>query len=261
MAVSGRPPSRLMTPSFVVAVVVLGLAALLSGPIASWKQFKRQKVALPLQRPLSELDRFSLAPYRVLREIELSPEIVEALGTEHYGYWTLEDESVAQGDPLRHAELSVTYYSASEQLVLHTPDVCALGSGYQPAQPHETQTIDVPNLEPVPVTIPVRVCTFIKTAIFGGKKHSVVYTFHCNGRFVASAARVRLMINDPRNTHAYFSKIEVRFRNADRATTVRGARKLFSRVLPVLLRDHWPDFEEAERSSGNSLAGGTEMRP
>lgn len=256
MVASERPSSRLMTPSFVVAVVVLGLAALLSGPIASWKKFKRQKVVLSLQRPLSDLDRTSLAPYRVVREVELSPEIVEALGTEHYGFWILEDESVPQGDPLRHAELSVTYYTASEQLVLHTPDVCALGSGYQKAQPHDNQTIDVPNLGPVPVTVPIRVCTFIKTAIFGSKKHSVVYTFHCNGRFVASAYRVRLMINDPRNTHAYFSKVEVRFPNADRTTTVRGARKLFSRALPILLRDHWPDFDEAERISDNSLAGG-----
>lgn len=256
MAASGRPSSRLMTPSFAVAVVVLGLAALLSGPIASWKKFKRQKVALPLQRRLKDLDPTSLAPYRVVQNIEHPPEIVEALGTEEYGDWWLEDHSVPKGDPLRLAELSVTYYSASTQMVLHTPDVCALGSGYQQAQPHENQTIDVPGLGPVPVTVPVRVCTFVKTAIFGGKKHSVVYTFHCNGRFVASANRVRMMINDPRNTHAYFSKIEVRFQNADRATTVRGARKLFSRALPVLLRDHWPDFDEAERSIDNSLAGG-----
>lgn len=256
MAASGRPSGRLMTPSFVVAVVVLGLAALLSGPIASWKNFKRQKVALPLRRGFEDLDQTSLAPYRVVKKIELSPEIVEALGTEQYGYWILQDDSVSDNDPLRHAKLSVTFYSASTQMVLHTPDVCALGSGYKQAQPHENQTIDVPNLGPVPVTVPIRVCTFIKTAIFGGKKHSVVYTFHCNGRFVASANRVRLMINDPRNTHAYFSKVEVGFRNADRATTVRGARKLFSRALPVLMRDHWPDFDAAERSSDNSLAGG-----
>ncbi|MCH8147225.1 MAG: hypothetical protein IH987_04420, partial [Planctomycetes bacterium] len=167
-AASGRPSSRLVTPAFAVAVVVLGLAALLSGPVASWKNFKRQKVALPLQRRLEDLDQTSLAPYRVIKRIDLSPEVVEALGTEQYGIWQLEDESVPKGDPLRYAELSVTYYSASEQLVLHTPDVCALGSGYQQAQPHEYQTIDVPDLGPVPVTIPIRVCTFIKTAVFGG---------------------------------------------------------------------------------------------
>ncbi len=255
MAASGRSPGRLVTPSFAVAVAILGMAALFSGPFASWKNFKRQKETLPLRRPLRELDRTSLAPYRVVKEIVLPATHVEALGTEHYGIWQLEDESVPRNDPLRKAELSVTYYSASEQMVLHTPDVCALGSGYERAQPHENQTIEVPNLGSVPVAVPVRVCTFIKTAIFGGKKHSVVYTFHCNGRFVASANRVRLMINDPRDTHAYFSKVEVSFRNADRAACIRGARKLYARVLPLLLRDHWPDFEEAERISEKSRAG------
>jgi len=57
---------------------------------------------------------------------------------------------------------------------------------------------------------------------------------------------VRLLINDMANTYAFFSKIETSFPLATREQNVEGARKLFGYVLPVLLRDHMPDFEAAE---------------
>jgi hypothetical protein len=238
----------------VVCLLLLGAAAILAGPVASRLQFKHAKRALPLKAPLATLDEGSLAPYRVVRRQTLEPMVVEALDTEAYLSWVLEDMSVAESDPLRHAQLFVTYYTGGHHLVPHTPDVCFIGSGYEPAQRHENQelrfTRDWSGSGLIPAerdsTIPIRVCTFKRTRLFGNRKRSVVYTFNCNGEFVATRNAVRLLVNSPGNTYAYFSKVEASFPGASRAESVDGARKLFERVLPVLMKDHWPDFAEAE---------------
>lgn len=249
-AASESTPAKLITTPFVVAVVLLAIAAVLAGPVAAWKNLKPAKLALPLKRTFAALDAEALAPYRVSKRIELEPTIIETLGTDRYIYWRLEDTSVPPDDPLRFVNLMVTYYSGGADLVPHTPDVCLLASGYEPAQPHENLEVEVASLHPFRSTaVPVRVGTFIKTAVFQRTRHSVVYTFFCNGRFVCSRTSVRLLINDPTKTYAFFSKVEVSFDRATRAQSVEGARKLFELALPVLVRDHWPDFEAAERAA------------
>ena len=246
---------RLASPPFVIAVVMLMVAIVLAGPVAAWKKFKRAKLPLPLKKALTALDVEALAPYQVVERVVLDPTVVEALGTDRYLNWVLEDSSLPSGDPLRRASLLVTYYSGGQDLVPHTPDVCFLGTGYEPAQPHENRKIEVRSLPAESAMVPIRVCTFVRTSVFQHKKHSVVYTFFCNGRAVCTRTDVRLLINNPTNTYAYFSKVEVSFPRATRAQNIEGAQKLFERLLPVLRRDHWPDFEAAEE------AGETEPAP
>lgn len=255
MAAAGTSSGRFLTSHFLVGVIILAVAAFLSGPVATWSDLSRKKLPLPLKKPLEEMSDAGLAPFRVIGREELLPTVIEALDTSHYAILNLEDTGVPADDPLRFARLFVTYYSTSEHLVLHTPDVCALGAGYKPAQPHENTTISVENVGAVPLIVPVRVCTFVSTNVFGGNKNSIIYTFHCNGSFVSSATRIRLMINDPRTTYAYFSKVEVSFPRATREESVQGAGKLLARVLPVLIRDHWPDFERAEREANEPAEG------
>jgi hypothetical protein len=232
----------------VVAVILLGLGAVLAGPVARWTDLKQTKKPLPLNAPLTRLAGEQLAPYKVVRREALDPTIVEALGTEDYLSWMLEDTSLAPGDPLHKAGLLVTYYTGGNALVPHTPDVCYLGAGYEPSQAHENLEVSVPSLGEEESTVPVRVCSFAKTAIFDSDVTSVVYTFYCNGRFAATRTDVRLLTHDPRDTYAFFSKVEVSFPLATREQNVAGAEKLFDRLLPLLIRDHWPDFAEAERA-------------
>ncbi len=244
-----RPSSRLVTRPFVVAVVLLSAAAVLAGPVANWLQIKHRKQPLRLRSPLAALDADALAPYRVIRRHVLEPAIVEALGTNQYLDWTLEDRSVAADDPLRYVNLFITYDTGGYNLVPHTPDVCRRGAGYQPAQPHENVDLEVPALAETFRAVPSRVCTFAKTDIFSREKVSVVYTFHCNGKFVATRTGVRLLMNELANTYAYFSKVEVSFPKATRAQCVEGAAKLYNRVLPLLVKNHWPDFDAAEKDA------------
>lgn len=209
-----RLVSNLVTPPFVVAVAMLGVAAGLAGPVANWMHIKQGKKALPLKSPLTALNETEIAPYRVKTRRVLDPAVVEALGTDLYLDWTLEDGDLPPNDPLREVNLFVTYYSGGHNLVPHTPDVCYFGAGYAAAMPHENTRIEVATLGPDLSTVPIRVCTFARTAIFDHGNLSVVYMFHCNGRFVATRTGVRVLINDPVSTYAYFSKVEVGFPNA-----------------------------------------------
>ncbi len=247
-----RPRGRVFTPPFVVAAVLLGLAAILTGPVGKALDLRQDKLPLPLRNPLTALRADALRPYSVVNRHFLDPTVVEALGTDQYLYWMLRDGSVPDNDPLANPRLFVTYYSGGRNLVPHVPDECFLGAGYQPAMPHENQELSVPALSREQDPLPVRVCTFARTAVFNREEVTVVYTFASNGRFAATRNLVRLLTNDPRNHHAYFSKVEVHFPGATREQSIRGAAKLLNRVLPVLLSDHWPDFEAAEQSVRHS---------
>ena len=145
--------------------------------------------------------------------------------------------------------VELTYDSGGNNLVPHTPDVCWVGGGYEPAQPHENVDLDTPSLLANRSSVPGRVCTFAKTAMRNRSKQTVVYTFHCNGRFVATRTGVRILVNTPTNRYAYFSKVELTFPGATRAQSVEGAGMLFDRLLPALVRDHWPDFQAAEKAA------------
>lgn len=267
---------RWVTRPFLVAVALLGAAAILAGPVSGRLRLHQAKLGLPLKKPFSEFDVSKIAPLRVVERQVLDSTVVEALGTDRYLSWTIEDSRVGPGDPLRFANLLVTYYSGGHNLVPHTPDVCYLGAGYQPGRAHENVMLSVPGLEATGARNPaeepsptrsgsqlwVRVLTFVKTAIFDRQEVSVVYAFHCNGRFVETGTlvdprtAVRFLINDPKYAHAYFSKVEVSFPRATREESLKGAVKLFGVILPVLVRDHWPDFEAAEAEARSGVATG-----
>lgn len=244
------PPERVsnavLARPFILAVAMLGAAAVLVGPVATAMNFKLAKQPLPLRAPLSQLEDDALAPYRIVERHILQPTIVDALGTDQYLNWTLEDTSAAEGDPLRHASLLVTYYTGGQNLVPHTPDVCYFGAGYEPAEPHGNRVLTLGGPSHHQLTVPIRVCTFRRTSVFHRSQHTVVYTFHSNGRFVATRTGVRMLINDPTDTYAYFSKVEVAFPLATREESIAATGKLLERVLPLLLENHWPDFEKAE---------------
>ena len=239
----------MFTLPFAIALLLLIPAAVLVGPVAKLLNFRQGKAAIPLRKPLSAMAVEALTPFRVVERHVLEPVVVEALGTDQYVNWVLEDTSVAPNDPLRYAQLFITYDTGGQNLVPHTPDECRLGAGYEPARPHENTGVTVDSLPAGPLNVPVRVCTFVKTSVFNREEVTVVYTFNCNGAFAATRDGVRLLFNDPRDVYGYFSKIEIGFPRATREQNVQGAAKLLNRLLPVLLRDHWPDFAAAEAAA------------
>jgi len=226
------------------AVVILGVAAVLAGPVNRKFQVSQIKKELPLKAELATLSSEAVRPYSVSKRLVIDPAVVEALGTDRYINWILEDSAAPQNDPLRVATILVTYYSGGHDLVPHVPDVCYLGAGYQPLEEGNVQ-LNVRTLGAA-ASVPFRVLTFQKSSIHNFVKTNVIYTFHCNGAFTATRTGVRMLINDLSAVHAYFCKIEVGFPFADREQSMRGAERLLERLLPTLLRDHLPDFAAAE---------------
>ncbi len=241
--------AKVITAPLGIAVAMLSAAACVAGPFASWLNLRQHKQAIALRAPLASLDESVLVPYRVVKRNVLDPATLEALGTDRYLSWQLENETLPPNDPLRVAHLLVTYDSGGNNLVPHTPDVCWVGGGYEPAQPHANVELDLTSLTASSSSVPARVCTFAKTAMRNRSKQTVIYTFHCNGRFVATRTGVRILVNTPTNRYAYFSKVELTFPGATRAQSVEGAGMLFNRLLPALVRDHWPDFQAAEKAA------------
>lgn len=220
-----------------------------------------EKNPLPLKSPLSKLSKDAFAPYKFELSTTLPSAVEDALGADEYLDWVFVDTSITDvEDPTRYVHFVVTYNTGGRDLVPHTPDQCFLGQGYQPVE-MENVSIEVPALQQ---TIPMRVLTFVKTALQGGDRPTVTYLFHCNGQFVATRNDVRYLINTLNNRYAYFSKIELTFgalranpHNASREDSVKAAAKFLDRVLPVLLENHFPDWEaaiQAERAAEPAAA-------
>lgn len=261
--------SKVFSGPFIVCVLILASAAVGKEMLVRWAGVAMRKEPVPLRKHLASLDKTRLGDYRVLESGQMTSAMEAAVGTTEYLDWVLEDTSLKldantrQADPRRKVRLLVTYYTGSQDPVPHTAEVCYLGAGYEQKQAHESRTIEVPALGTSGTKVPIRVCTFIKTAIFNREEPTVVYTFHANGHFAADRDSVRLTIANPLNKRAYFSKVEVSFfgggtriqaRNLGREQSVAAATKLFNTVLPILVQDHWPDWENVERSKTPSAS-------
>ena len=101
--------------------------------------------------------------------------------------------------------------------------------------------------------IPVHMLVFQRSAKFGHQKSLVLYTFHVNGEFRATRTGVRGLLGNPLNRYAYFSKVEVTFGANDALPPVDeglvAGKKFLQAVIPILLADHWPDWEAAEQAA------------
>ncbi len=259
-----HPKSSLLNTPFLICVLLLGGTAVGLGPLTRYLKIALTKLPIPLRTPLVRLDRAKLGPYQLrpdgVRILEEA--IVNSLGTDMYIDWLLQDTDVKdRRSPLRYAHLFVTYYTGQPDPVPHTPDACYAGAGYRSKNP-ENIIVSVPTLGVSP-QVPVRVISFEKSGVLNRDIMTVVYTFHCNGKFAETRTKVRMAVNDPLDKYAYFSKVEILFGSpgarphyASREDTIVAAQKLLSYILPVLIEDHWPDWDALKggESSDGELA-------
>ncbi len=215
------------------------------------------KDPVALHKPLSQLDKSKLAPYHVLDAIILTDEIVEVLETKEYIQWVLEDPRRPAGDPLRYPVLFVTYYTGGRTQVPHTPDRCHLGAGW-----HDNGAtniyFEIQGLYGKPQPAETRVLQFQKAGLIDQQKRVVAYTFYANCTLTSSRDKIRAMLVSPWVKKAFFSKIEVAyagsetgFSNPDPKKAEEAAGELLKTVLPVLMQDHWPRYEELLSSAAS----------
>jgi hypothetical protein len=215
------------------------------------------KEPVPPQKPLRQLDRAKLEPYVLAPggAADIKPEILDSLGTREYIQWTLEDKSAT--DPAeRYVHCFVTYYTDDPGQVPHVPEECYSGNGYSAI---DEELIEVP-ITDLNETVAFKLLTFERSAFLGRESRLVMYTFHTNGRFAPDRHVVRTVLKNPRDKHAYFSKVEISFGTAEiqpsREKAIEAGRKFLQKVIPVLVRDHWPDWEKIEGQTTETARAG-----
>ena len=253
-----------------ICVLLLAAAGSSMSMVKSYFRIKRIKLPIPLKKPLDFMNETALGSYKVVdkKEIE-NPDVVKQLGTEKYIQWVLEDTQVDSDSPVRFCLLFITYYTGTTEQVWHTPEECYFGAGnikysadnhtYKVSFGDETARRQKGGGKETKVKdIPVRCVVF-------GTKHTglwqaearfpVFYTFGVNGDYAGGRTSVRIKMEmNLTAKYSYFSKVEWQFYNSQFGTSiypnkqeaVEANQKLLSIILPVLERDHWPDWENLE---------------
>lgn len=218
--------------------------------------WQARKLPVPLRRPLDGLDQNRLVGYKFLHNYMIKPEILEKLGTKEYIQWVFQDVSAqATKGPADYVSLFVTYYTGQPDQVPHVPEECYSGGGYE-IQREDILEIPV-TVQGKAVQVPFKVLTMDARSDLR-EKRTVIYTFHANGQFCADRNAVRTVVADPAEKYAYFSKLELTFGVNDalptREASIESGRRFIQQVVPLLLDEHWPDWQQVKRAEKNPPA-------
>jgi hypothetical protein len=223
--------------------------------VATYRNVQFAKLPMPLKKPLDQLDQRLLAPYQLITPYIIKPEMLDTLGTKEYIQWLLQDDSRDAQGAEKLVNVFVTYYTGKPDQVPHIPDVCYRASGFNVADTN-VREISIPGVSKDGI-VPVKVVEFERSSLLGKQSRIVIYTFHCNGEFVPDRRDVQALVGSPFSKQAYFSKIELSFgrdeESLSREQAVRAAERCLRVLLPVLLRDHYPDWQptgQPPRASG-----------
>jgi len=241
---------------FVACVLMLASFAAAYQGLVVYKNIKIRKLPIPLKKPLSLLDSKKLSPYAVYLAQEIKPEVLDTLGTDQYIQWVLKDESKKGSErPADYVHLFVTYYTDQPDQVPHVPEVCYMGGGGYTLKQSNIQEVDIPALGEG-VTIPVQILEFERASFAKIETKIVMYLFSANGEFIAHRRGVQKTVGNPYNTYAYFSKVELAFGLSSvqptREEAIESGERFLKKVIPVLVEDHWPNWDEAVKAAKKS---------
>ena len=237
-----------LQPAFLICVAVLAVAAGgMSIAIQSFGVYLK-KQPLPLKKSLDLLNESALAPYKVIEKHKiLNEEIVKELGTEDYIQWVLEDPRVEVDSTVRKCLLFISYYELPDR-VPHVPEECYTGGGYQRLA---TDSVTLyPNKPGLQKQIEGKYLVFGSTKgdfLQSGERFPVLYFFKVNGEYAGSRDEARIALNKNLfRKYSYFCKVELIFNQAfvapSKQQAVAASEKLLAVILPILEREHWPDW-------------------
>ncbi|RMF77118.1 MAG: hypothetical protein D6744_11665 [Planctomycetota bacterium] len=253
-APAGRPTRPLASVRYIVCLAILIVAGGSMQMLARVMRVHFAKAPLPLKKPLSELSIARLRPTYDLHPQQPPPfseDLIENLGTREFLNWNLIDTRRRRLDPTYLASLFVSYYTGQPDMVPHEPRECLVASGMS-LEHEETMTVTVPLADRDALEIPVAILDFESAGdaiSMNPRKLTVAFFFYANGKFVTTRNGVRLAVANLSDRYAYYSKIEISFssdgrrRFADREETKTAAAELIRRLMPILLSDHYQDWE------------------
>ena len=147
--------------------------------------------------------------------------------------------------------LFITYYGRADR-VPHVPDECYTGGGYQ-KMTSDSMMLDVGGA--IKEQIPARKLIFASTRSNywrASTRFSVFYLFNVNGKYANSRDQARTILNENIfGKSSYFCKVEWGFlkkqgmkSNPDSEQSTAASQKLLSIILPILEKEHLPDWED-----------------
>jgi len=251
-------------PAFIICAVVLAAAGVSKQTVIKLTGAYLIKKPLPLKKPLDLLDESKLKPYKVINKTKITnADILESLGTEDYIQWTLEDTEAAPDSPTRYCSLFITYYTGNPDQVPHVPEECYIGGGNEQKLREELllHLKKTASKKAGSGEFKVRHLVFVRKGreIWEkDKEFSVIYFFKINDKYANSRASARkILIENLFGKYSYFSKVEWKFFGEaagqvvfpDKEQVIASSEKLLDILLPVLEREHWPDWPKAGNGS------------
>ena len=238
-----------MQPAFLICVSLLAIVAGGMSVAIKMAGIYTKKEPLLLKRPLSDLDKSNLSPYKVVTKSKIeNQDIINTLGTEDYIQWTLEDTSVPAESKTRFCTLFITYYSLPD-IVPHIPEECYIGGGVQGIKFETVMLRVIKGL--YEREIKTRYLVFADTkagSSLGETSFPILYTFNVNGKY-GDRDDVRKALNKNLfGKFSYFSKVEWKFFNSasgrvtypNKQEAIAASEKLMATILPVLEKEYWP---------------------
>lgn len=264
-----------ITISFLVCAGVLLAAAGTKTLVIKKLGIYRVKEAIYLQHPFDELQEEALLPFVAKNKSKIqNREVLESLGTDEYLQWHLEDTEAAPNSPTRYCSLFLTYYTGTPDMVPHVPDECYAGGGNRPLG-KETLSLEIPvnvgaaggadAVRDQDVDFQyIRFAQSTDSMMQGEVKFSVQYFFHANGEYCKDRTETRVLLGGNWfSPYSYFCKVEWKFFNLDsynryvyptKDQTLEASEKLLTVLLPELEKNHWPDWEAANRKHAAAKA-------
>jgi BarA-like signal transduction histidine kinase len=247
-------------PSFVVAVVLLAVAAVSLNAATQLMQLYFKKLPVELARPLDSLPQQLGHWVQVSKDKPLDKETQEVLATDKYIFRDYVNQDVVGADevakfngksrPDREAMVakiqaahpeavlnaSVTYFTGMVDTVAHIPDRCYVADGFQPS---EYEVVKWP-VRPAPDGQPkrdleVRFINFEDQTGVSRITRSVGYFFQVNGEYESDPlVGVRARLQSLTEKHAYYAKVEVMTLLRDREQSAAMMKDFLSAALPEI---------------------------
>lgn len=262
--------------AFVVAVVVLGLAAVGLNAATSFLELYFKKLPVELTLPLKEIPG-QFGPWKqVFADKPLEGDIEHELGTNEYVFRLYADTRVVRPEALEGLEdpdpakresahralmaqqqqrpdafvnMAVTYYTGMVDTVAHIPDRCYVADGFQPSE------YEIVTWQAGGKPVGARFINFEDQTARGTVNRNVAYFFHVNGVYETDPITgVRLRLQDLRERRGYYAKVELMTQGLKAPTASKVMEDFLGAALPSVERC-LPDWEKVKAADAAAKAG------
>lgn len=249
---------------FITCALILAISAASIAYVTKTLRWNLRKLPVPMRKSFANFNDNALFPYRVLKKVKIDAEVEEALGTEEYIQYFIEDPNIGERDPGHYINFFVTYYTGNPDQVPHVPEVCYVGGG-NIIEATDKVTLTVPDAGLPNNQVEAQLLMFKATDRDTGLEviKPVLYFFSVNGKYTSDRTHTRLVLSNIKDRYAYFSKVEIAFvgpSQPDRAAAIKLTENFLAKAMPILVNENWPDWPAVLRQQAHASDDSSEKK-